>query len=56
MSLKTYTVKFKDSEGLTHTGRSDAFDVRQAMSSFFELNPQCKQIVSCIAWSPQWDD
>ena len=55
MTLKTYIVKYKDHNGHGWTGQSDAFDVRQAMYSFLELNPQCKQIVSCVPWSPDWD-
>ena len=54
MSLKTYIVKYYDHDGNGWTGQSYAFDVRQAMSSFFELNPQAKRIVSCIQ-APEWN-
>ena len=54
MTLKTYIIKYKDNNGHGWTGQAHAFDVRQAMSSFFELNPQCKQIISCMPWSPDW--
>ena len=54
MTLKKYIIKYKDQAGNGWTGQSDAFDVRQAMSSFLELNPECKQIISCMPWSPDW--
>ena len=54
MTLKTYIVKYKDQDGNGWTGQSHAFDVRQAMNSFFELNPQAKVIVSCVPWTPDW--
>ena len=54
MTLKKYIIKYKDHNGHGWTGHSDAFDVRQAMWSFFEHNPQCKLIISCVPWSPEW--
>ena len=53
MTLKTYIVKYIDHNGNGWTGQSDAFDVRQAMSSFLELTPECKRIVSCVQ-RPEW--
>ena len=54
MTLKTYIIKYKDINGRLCDGRSDAFHVRQAMSSFLELDPKCKQITSCVPWTPEW--
>ena len=54
MTLKTYIIKYKDHNGQGWTGQTDAFNVRQAMQSFLELNPQAKVIKSCMPWSPDW--
>lgn len=53
MTLKTYIVKYKDSDGQLHVGQSDAFNVRQAINSFLELNPECKRVVAC-SQQPEW--
>ena len=53
MTLKTYNVKYINHEGETLAGVSDAFDVRQAMSSFIELTPECKRIIACVQ-KPEW--
>lgn len=51
--MKTYIVKYHDHQGNGWTGQAHAFDVRQAISSFLELNPECHRIVSCVP-APEW--
>lgn len=51
--MKTYIVKYHDHQGNGWTGQAHASDVRQAMLSFLELNPQARKIVSCVP-APEW--